>query len=453
MFGAIDISPRNAALTIGICLVQLGILVLPIPVGGQAAAAFLVLIVVSAYVMMSSVSNATLFLIFASTIIPGYISEDFLILPMDLKFAEGLFLAVLFLALLTALKDRVALPPTRLDRPISLFLALVVFSCGVGIYLGHSVSQLLRDVRYPLYYGLFFVVTAFFPRGKHQTFLNVIILIAFIVGVEYLIEFMSLINLSISGTFERVARVEGLLLPIGTLILGVAWLYAPGRHIRLVGGIALIPIALAFVLTVGRGMWISAGTGFFALGFLYLRDRQRIGLKNAWVIAGVPLMVIAMGLVFQAVTQTGVMAVAARRLARIQTFEEDHSISGRLVSYQNALTKIERRPVMGGGHGETVTFPVVKTAVPHIAILGAVDNVYLTILLRMGVVGLAAFLWIYLRGLRLAYRLFQHSDQGDTRFFAASFFAVYSALLVYGMADSTKKVMRIFIWEMYCGEI
>ena len=93
-----------------------------------------------------------------------------------------------------------------------------------------------------------------------------------------------------------------------------------------------------------------------------------------------------------------------------------------------------------------------KTAVPHIAILGAVDNVYLTILLRMGIVGLAAFLWIYLRGLRLAYRLFQQSDDADTRFFAASFFAVYSAMLVYGVADSTMMTTRlIFIHAASLG--
>jgi len=439
-------------LILGVCLIQLGLLVLPIPVFGQAAVALLVLITVSLYVVMSSVSNATLFLIFVSTIIPGYVSEDFLILPMDFKFAEGLFMAVMFLALLTALKDRVALPQTLLDRPVTLFLVLVIFSCGIGIYLGHSVSQLLRDVRYPLYYGLFFVVTAFFPRGKHITLLNMIILIAFIVGLEYLVEFMLAINLSVSGTFERVARVEGLLLPIGTLMVGAAWLYAPGRHIRLVSGIALIPIALAFVLTVGRGMWISAGAGLFALGFLYLWDRQRVGLRNVWVIAGIPTMVILIGFAFQAVTETGVVAVAARRLARIQTFEEDHSISGRLVSYRNALTKILHRPVLGGGHGETVTFPVVKTAVPHIAILGAVDNVYLTILLRMGIVGLAAFLWMYLKGLWLAYRLFQQSDRQDTRFFAASFFSVYAAMLVYGMADSTMMTTRmIFIHAASLG--
>lgn len=447
-----SISPRDLSVIAAVCALQLGLVVLPIPVLGQASPALIVLGVVSLFLVTGSVSRATLFLIFASTVIPGYISEEYLRLPMDFKFAEGLFIAVMFLALLSGLKDGVALPRTSLDRPVTIFLILVVLSCAIGVYLGHSTSRLLRDVRYPLYYGLFFIVTAFFRRGRHAGFLYTLILIASIIGVEYLVEFMSSVNLSISGQFHRVARTEGLLLPVGTLLVGTVWLYAPDRNVRLIGGLALIPIALAFILTVGRGMWLSGAAGFIALAFIYFRDRQRVGLGRAWVIVAVPLIVFGIGATFQAVTDTGVGAAAAKRLARVQTFEEDHSISSRLISYRVALNKIVRRPWLGGGHGETVTFPVLMTETPHIATVGAVDNVYLTVLLRMGVVGLAAFLWIYLRGLKLAYRLFQESTDPGVRFFTAGFFAVYAAMLVYGVADSTLITTRlIFIHAASLG--
>ena len=160
-----SISPRDLSVIAAVCALQLGLVVLPIPVLGQASTALIVLGVVSVFLVTGSVSRATLFLIFASTVIPGYVSEVHLLLPMDFKFAEGLFMAVLFLALLSTLKDRVALPRTSLDLPMAVFLVLVVLSCAIGVYLGHSTSRLLRDVRYPLYYGLFFIVTAFFRRG------------------------------------------------------------------------------------------------------------------------------------------------------------------------------------------------------------------------------------------------------------------------------------------------
>ena len=341
MIRQISITPRNLAVIAAVCALQLGVVVLPIPLLGQHVSALIVLGVVSLFLVTGSVPRATLFLIFASTVIPGYISEEFLRLPMDFKFAEGLFMAVMFLALLSALKDRVSLSRTALDRPVTVFLILVILSCAIGLYLGHSTSRLLRDVRYPLYYGLFFIVTTFLRRGQHAGFFYFLILIASIIGMEYLVEFMSSINLSISGQFHRVARTEGLLLPVGTLLIGTVWLYASGRNVRLIGGLALIPIGLAFILTVGRGMWFSAAAGFLALAFIYFRDPQRIGLRRAWVIVSVPLIVLGIGATFQALTDTGVGSAAARRLARVQSFEQDHSISSRLISYRVALTALD----------------------------------------------------------------------------------------------------------------
>lgn len=448
-----DASPARSTRVIAtICALQVALLVLPLPVAGQAAIALGVLGLVSALILASSVPSAVLFLVFVSTVIPGYISEEYLLLPMDFKFAEGLFMAVLFLALLNALKDGVQLPRTPLNRPMTVFLAVVVLSCGVGLYLGQSTSQMLRDVRYPLYYGMFFVVTAFFRQDRQAGYFYLVILIASIIGVEYLVEFMASVNLSISGQFHRIARTEGLLLPIGTLLIGAAWMYAPGRNVRLVGGIALIPVAVAFILTVGRGMWFSAAVGFASLAFLFWRDPRRVGLRSAWVIVAVPLLVFGAGSTFETVTDTGIGSAAARRIERIQDYEDDNSISSRLISYQIALGKIAGRPILGGGHGATVSFPVMTTEIPHIATLGMVDNVYLTILLRMGLVGLAAFLWLYLKGLRTAYRLFRTSDDEATRFFAAGFVAVYSAMLVYGVADATLIGTRlIFIHAVSLG--
>jgi O-antigen ligase len=452
MMGTRIFTPGDWGLVAAVCLAQLALLVLPIPAIGPSGVALISLTLVSVLVVTSNVHRSILFLIFISTVIPGYISEEHLRLPMDFKFAEGLFMAVIFFALLSALKDRVSLPITPLNRPITLFLLIVVGSCAIGLYLGHSVSQLLRDVRYPLYYGLFYIVTIFFDRRRHPQYLYMLIVIASIVGIEYLIEFLSELNLSIAGAFHRVARTEGLLLPIGTLLIAAAWLYAPGRNVRLILGIALVPAALALVLTVGRGMWISAGGGFVALLFLFIRDRQRLGLRRLWIILAVPLLVFTFGSVFETATDTGVGAAASRRLASAETIEEDRSLATRLISYRAAWAKIVRRPILGGGHGETVTFPIVMTEVPHIATVGAVDNVYLTILLRMGLVGLFAFLWIYVRGLRLSYRLFQTSQTQSVRFFAAGFFVVYSAMLVYGMADSTMIGTRlIFIHAASLG--
>lgn len=442
---AARLAARNWTLILGVCVLQLVVILVPALSASFGISALVVLFALLAAAVASSVSNTILFLIFVSSVIPNPISQEHLLLPMGFKFSEGVFLVVLFLVLLTGLLSQRSAQPTALDRPVTVFLLLVGFSCAVGLYYGQSTSQMLRDVRYPCYYLLFFVVTRFYPTRRSRTFFNVLVLVSAIVGIEYLFEFFSSVNLSITGQFERVARPAGLLLMIGTLLVGSVWLYGREGNARLVSGIALIPISLAFILTVGRGMWISAIAGLMALGFLYYKDRRREGLRGLALIAAVPVVVLVVGSVFQSATETGVGSMAVRRLARIQTYEQDHSISGRLLSYQTAVTKIIGRPIIGAGHGVTVDFYDWHATTPGVSKLGAVDNVYLTLLLRMGVIGLAAFLWIYIRGLKIAYRLFQASEAIDTRLFAAAFFTVYTAMLVYGMADPTMMTTRLIL--------
>ena len=437
--------PRNWLLIGGLCLLQLLVIVLPVPISGLHISSLIVLSAILTAVLLSSVSNTILFLLFISAVIPGEVSREHLTLPMGIKFSEGVFLVVVTLVMLTALLERTRPVHTVLDRPLTVFLGLVAVSCAVGLYHGVSTSQMLRDVRYPCYYTLFFVAKQFIPTHRARRVLMVVVLIAAVVGLEYMVEFFSLVNLSVAGQFERVARPAGLMFPIGSLIIGAMWLYGGNRQDRLFATLALIPISLAFVLTVGRGMWIAAVVGLMALSFLYLRDRQREGMQGVLTILALPCTVLILFGFFQGATETGVGATAFRRLARIQTAEQDHSISGRLLSYQVAITKIIRRPIIGGGHGEVVEFYDTHASTPGLNRLGAVGNLYLTLMLRMGLIGLIAFLWLYSIALLTAYRLFQTSRDPDTRLFAASFFTVYSAMLVYGMADPTLMVTRLIL--------
>ena len=270
-----------------------------------------------------------------------------------------------------------------------------------------------------------------------------------VLGLEYLAEFLDIVDLSISGSFSRVARMEGLMMPIGVLVIGSTLLFDPSPRRRVLATIALIPIGLALVLTVGRGMWIALAVGLCFLGLLALRDRQA-ALKRSrriLILVLLPCLVAGMGYLFQTVTRAGVGEIAFARLARVVDYEQDRSIVGRLMSYRIALEEIWKRPLLGGGHGATVTYLVTDPLKSFMLTTGDVDNVYLTILLRMGVVGLVAFVWVFAKGMQMAYRTFQRSDNPGVRLFCASFFAVYGAMLVYGMADNTMMGNRLIFWH------
>ncbi len=437
----LELHPSNRPLLTAVCLGQAGLIVLSFLRYGETGPLLMVLVLFSVVALVGSVTLAVFYLCLISTVIPTQFFDDRLLLPLDFKFYEGLFMVVCGVAVLWWLQGRWLLweRPTRFDRPVLVFLGLLVASMGLGLYYGQSVSQMLRDVRFPLYYVLFFVVTGFFDLRKGRTFLSLVVVCAVVVGVEYLAEFLEVVNLSISGSFYRVARTEGLMLPISILVCAAGLLYDPSPVRRTLFSLALIPIGLAFVLTMGRGMWIAFFAGLILMSGLVILDRQAGGRRGRRILILIllPLLVVGMGYLFQRATGTGVGEMALKRVRRVVYYQEDTTILGRFLSYGIALEKIRQRPLLGGGHGATVTYPITDQGEPFMQTVGKVDNLYLTLLLRMGVVGLAAFLWIFIRGLRTAYGLFQRTGDVWVKQFCAGFFAVYGAMLVYGMADAT----------------
>lgn len=447
---------KNMSLIGAICLAQVGLIALPF-LFDPFLSAILVLSLISFAALVGTPTLAVMYLCFVAAVIPTWVYDEILALPMNFKFYEGIFAFILvFCFVIWLLRGRLNWSfKTRLDRPLMVLIGLLLFSMVLGFVYGQSTSQMLRDVRYPLSYALFFVVTWFFDDRKYLTFLYLVIGASVVVSVEYLLEFLAMVNLSISGSFFRVARLEGVLFPIGILSVIAILILERRFYRRLLVSLLLLPIGLALLLTVGRGMWVALFVGLCVLGFLAWvdpRGRQRRS-RRLGIVLLVPFMLILIGEFFQAQTKTGVGDVAVRRIARVaDNYEEDHSIIDRLAMYGRALEVIRKRPVLGGGHGVSIQVLATDMEVPTLVTVGGVDSTYLTIAMRMGVVGVAVFLWVFLAALWRAYKLFLQTTDDRVRIFCLAFMAIYSALLVFGIGDATLFVNRlIFIHATFLG--
>jgi O-antigen ligase len=412
----------------------------------------MVLVMLSMVALIGSVTTALLYLCLISAAVPTRFFDDHLMLPLDFKFYEGLLVVIFCLAGVSWLNDRRRIwGRTQLDRPILALLLVVAGSVFLGLFYGQNVWQILRDVRFPLYYGMFFVVTAFFDYGRSRSFLTLVVVSASIVGVEYLVEFLETVDLSFVGNFYRVARTEGLLLPIGALVVVTSFLFDNSSLRKLLASIALVPIGLALVLTMGRAMWVCMLTGLAVLVWLVISDPRATAKRGRriLVLVLVPFLLIAGGHLFQRVTGVGVEEMVVRRLqGAVRYSGGDQSIAGRLIAYKAALDNIQQRPLLGGGHGATVSYMRAdEYGSPYLFTSGKVDNLYLTLWMRMGVVGVVIFLWVFYRAVRMAYGLFKRTDDIPTRYFCAAFMSVYVAMLVYAMADSTMIGNRLIFFH------
>lgn len=454
--GIHSLNNQNIGLLVAVCMMQVFLIALPFYFG-DFLSVILVLTVISIVGLFGSITLAVLYLCFMVAVIPTWMYDDILTLPMDFKFYEGIFALILGLCgVMWLLGGRLNWSfKTRLDRPVLVLMGMLIFSMALGLFYGQSVSQMFRDVRYPLCYGLFFVVTWFFDHQKCQTFIYVVIGASVVVGLEYLVEFLAMVNLSITGSFFRVARLEGVLLPVGILSVASLLLLERQFYRRLLIGLVLLPIGLALLLTVGRGMWIALIVGLGVLGYLVWVDpvsRQRRSGRLATILS-VPLMLFVIAYFFQAQTSTGIGDVALRRVTRVaDNYEQDHSIAGRLILYGRAFEEIRKRPLLGGGHGMSIQVLATDTDSPTMVTLGGVDSVYLTIAMRMGVVGVGVFLWVFCAGLWRAYQLFLNTKEERVRLFCMVFITIYAALLVFGIGDATLFVNRlIFIHATFLG--
>ena len=332
---------------------------------------------------------------------------------------------------------------TEADLPALAFGLVTVGSAAVGLLYDNALTVILRDVRFPLYYMVFFLVTNFVDeRVALRHFVMVIVLSGLIVSAEYILEFLGAIDLSAGAKFFRVARLHGVILPITLLLLIAQFTYDHRRYGRWFLLALFVPVALAFVLTVGRGMWVSFGVGLVTLSWLHHRA-QRSSSPSPWRTAILALAVIVViggtVAVFQRFTGAAIGAHALERSRTFVDYERDIHVLGRLFSYTTALEAIQERPLFGHGQGATLTFPVFNSESSRFEMwtVWTLDSLYLMLLWKMGLVGLLIAAWLALRILRLSFQTFTHAADAGTRALAAGATAVLVAMYTFGLSDGS----------------
>lgn len=432
--------PDNRRLIALVGLVQVGLVALPALWLGEHAWA-LSAAALGLGLALFSVPRALLLLLFFNIVVPAEVLLA-LQLPGGLYPQEGLFLGVLVFALIDLFYRRgLSLRLTPADLPVLAFLAVSVFSALVGALLDNSHSQIVRDVRYPLYYAVFFLVTQFAEeRDLVRRFLPVLLLAGLVVSAEYILEFAGAIDRSTGTDFTRVAGLHGLILPIALLFAVNYLLYNCGPYPRWLLFAYLLPTGLALVLTMRRGMWVAFALGLVTSMWLHHLsqppERRRLG-RTLLSIFGIVALLVGTAFFFQRLTGA---SIGAHALARSRTFieyEDSVNLASRFFGYAAALQKVARHPVVGNGQGATLTYLNFNPELGRFETWTtlSLDSLYLSLLLKMGVLGLVTFGWMGWRVWGLARRAFAHSADLAQRAFMGGMIAALAGMAVMGLSD------------------
>ena len=439
-FSVTELRPDNRYLLVCAGLLQIVLVATPIYFAPQVFWAVPALALALGFFLFSV--ERTLWLLLIVTIaLPASLLAS-LVLPGGLRLQEGFLLLACFFALIDWVYRRdLRILHTAADGPVLAFLLVVVFSVAVGFLHGNSVSVIWRDARFPLYFITFFLVTNFVDaESALRRYAPLLVLLGLLVALEYVLEFVGAIDLSVGDSFVRVARLQGMVLPLALLLLVSQLVFAPQRWGKPLLLALFFPIGLAFVLTVGRSMWASFAIGLFCIGYMHSRLR---GGGSRWravlLIAMMLALLVGTVFFFQRFTGAAVGAHVFERSRSLVEYDENVHVLGRLFSYAVALESIARHPIIGNGHGTTLMLLNFDEEMLRFEWTRAwtVDNLYLTILLKMGLLGFVTFFWMYARTMRLAWRAFHDSRDANARAFCAAVFAMLVGLLALGIGNAS----------------
>jgi len=198
----------------------------------------------------------------------------------------------------------------------------------------------------------------------------------------------------------------------GTLMLALALIvvqWAAPRPVlsRWVLVLLAVPTAAGMLLSLSRASWLGLAAGLLLIGGLRFR---RILLVGALV--GLALLATPVGQEF-----------VARFVSGFST--ADRATAFRVGEYANAITLLQRYPLLGIGFGQS----------PDIDVTAGVSSVYLLVAEQTGLLGLVAYLAALLTTWWAGAASLARSQTPELQGIQAAFLAALSGALVAGMLD------------------
>lgn len=307
------------------------------------------------------------------------------------------------------------LAPTAFDAPILLVLSSALLSLFVTEYWRLSLRELrtlilVPVLAYELLVGWFADRSAGWPLGAYLAG-SIAVALAGLIGAPFgrgVVEADGVTRIAATyPSANQLALVLGRALP---WLLALVWFGGRWRPPALVGAVG---VAVALALTFSRGGWIAGAAGVAVVAW-GLGGRRWVGL------IGAPLALLAL------------LATFALRGRETALF--------RVQLWQSALAMIRDHPLLGVGLDNFLYLYQQRYVRPEAlaeANLSHPHNLVLHFWLELGLLGLAAALWLLWRAARLVARLSGPANDRWTRAVALGAAGSLADFVVHGMLDNS----------------
>jgi O-antigen ligase len=342
---------------------------------------------------------------------------------------DDLLLIVITLAWLakTAINKGLALfIKTPLNKAIGVYILICLIATLRGAVLGYvtpgkGLFYVLRYVEYFLLYIL--VANHIHSRKQIKFFLTAFFITCAIVSVYGILQIPTgeRVSAPFEGQISEPNTFGGYLLFIFCLAMGLSLKKVP-KNIRLALAGLVILISLPFIYTLSRGSYIAI---IFSLITFIILSNKKLLLTSATVLIIVLILVVKPEAFFSRVKYT--FQEKESRLARIGDIYLDQSSSARIFSWKDSIESWKKRPILGRG----------------ISGFGLIDGQYIRTLPELGIIGLAAFIWLMLSILKHSYRVYKQMDDELYKGLSLGFMAGFIGLAIHALTANTFIILRI----------
>ncbi|MCD6117545.1 O-antigen ligase family protein [bacterium] len=338
-----------------------------------------------------------------------------------------------------------------LDKLFIIFFIWVVVAALLGLKNGGKQVYIISELYFFGFYLMYFIISRSFKSiNSIKQIIAVLIMISVIVSFEYIYIAVRESGLSGGLLLKRVSTQQPHIAQITIPFLMSYYFFKKQKKVVLLVSIFLIPLFLMVFFSQQRGLWVGILISLIILWFLSFVEH---GVTVHNLMKFVLYLFIAISLaafilvVIDKLFMGSSLLTLITRANTLLDLSKDVSLSIRLAEINHALVQWRENIFLGTGLGSWIS-PVILSHMPE----NHIDNSYIFILWKTGVVGLFIFISIYAVFFKKAFYLFHTSLNSDVRQIAGAIIAAFSGLLIVALSNTCIIYYRFnVLWAVLIG--
>ncbi|MFC1629030.1 O-antigen ligase family protein [Gemmatimonadota bacterium] len=317
---------------------------------------------------------------------------------------------------------------TPLNRPIMAYLLIAVVSTAVGMLFDRvrPVVGFFFVLKYVEYIFVYFAVVNFITDKKQlRRFVWVIFITGILVALYAGIQIPA--GLRVTAPFEGESgepnTLGGYLMFLMALFAGLL-VTSNGLKQALKFGMGIIILGIPFLYTLSRASYLGM---LIVAAVIVMLTRQKLIAAFSAVIFLLLIVLVAPPSVVERVEYTFGGQQSLSGQVAVGNIRLDTSTSARLYVTQNILRDFQKQAILGYG----------------VTGYGFVDGQYPRVLIEMGLLGMAAFLYLIFSLFRLGWQTLRATEDRWERGICIGFIAGLAGLMVHAFGSNTFIIVRI----------